>query len=67
MMSSQSGSRRSVETGQPPPVVRLRFTPQTREPEKVRVGDVVFADGVRWDPGAGEGLYVRMSGGWVKL
>lgn len=37
------------------------------EPEKYAVGDVVYADGTTWNPGSGEGLYVRKSGGWGYL
>lgn len=37
------------------------------EPEKVDVGDIVSADGVDFDPGQGEGLYIRKEWGWVKL
>lgn len=35
-------------------------------PIRVRPGMVVYADGVEWDPGSGEGLYrYSLSGTWV--
>ena len=37
------------------------------EPAKPQEGMVVYADGVGWDPGSGEGLYVYSSGVWVFL
>lgn len=37
------------------------------EPEKPRVGMIVYADGTEWDPGSGEGAYVYTSGGWSIL
>lgn len=67
MTLSQSGSIRRPELYEPEPVVRMRFKPQAQEPKKVRVGDVVYANGTTWNPGDGEGLYVRLSTGWVKL
>ena len=46
----------------------LRFEIMYSEPTKVRTGMVVYADGVKWNPGGGEGLYVMKSGGaWVKI
>jgi len=36
-------------------------------PSKIKVGDVVYADGTDWNPGSGEGLYVYKSGGWSLL
>jgi hypothetical protein len=35
-------------------------------PKKYEDGHVVYANGVNWDPGGGEGLYVRQAGAWVK-
>lgn len=32
-----------------------------REPPKLRAGMVRYADGVDWDPGSGEGLYIYKS------
>ena len=37
------------------------------EPDKPRDGDLVYADGTDWDPGAGEGFYGYENGVWVKL
>lgn len=37
------------------------------EPTKYSAGMVVYADGTTWNPGSGEGLYVRTSSAWVKL
>ena len=34
---------------------------------KTNEGDVAYADGTSWNPGQGEGLYVRINGAWVKL
>jgi hypothetical protein len=36
-------------------------------PAKPRVGDLRYTTGVDWNPGAGEGVYLFTSGGWVKL
>lgn len=46
---------------------RLRLTVLHAEPERPRDGDVVYADGTDWNPGAGEGFYGRQNGAWVKL
>lgn len=38
------------------------------EPSKPRSGDIRYADGTEWNPGAGEGLYrYNISGSWVRL
>jgi hypothetical protein len=35
-------------------------------PAKAVAGDVVYADGVTWNPGAGEGIYrYSLGGAWV--
>ena len=34
---------------------------------KPQEGDVAYADGVSWNPGAGVGLYQYRSAAWVKL
>ena len=39
--------------------------PLSKEPEKPRAGDLVFADGA-WDPGEGRGLYY-FDDSWIKL
>jgi hypothetical protein len=36
----------------------------TVAPPKPRVGLMVYADGVKWNPGSGEGMYVYKSTGW---
>lgn len=36
-------------------------------PEKPRDGDIRYADGVQWDPGAGEGIYRFNGTDWVLL
>lgn len=39
-----------------------------REPEPLRPGRVVYADGTDWNPGSGEGLYRRtLANTWVKV
>lgn len=51
----------------------LQSTPMTKfnvlhvAPGKPRNGMVVYADGTDWDPGDGEGLYIREAGSWVHL
>lgn len=49
----------------PAPFVQLSisYTP----PVKIADGMVVLADGVQWDPGAGPGVYCRLSGVWRLL
>jgi len=50
------------------PIVRsVHFDTLNAEPSRYSEGDVVLADGVDWNPGAGGGLYLRFSGAWVKL
>lgn len=39
----------------------------TSAPERETRGMVRYADGVGWDPGSGEGLYIYTSTGWVKV
>jgi len=48
-----------------PSEVRLAIT--YTQPEKRRVGMIVYADGVKWNPGGGEGLYVYKTAGWTKI
>ena len=36
-------------------------------PDRIEDGIVVYADGVDWNPGAGVGIYARVSGAWVKM
>lgn len=47
------------------PQLRLRVLHAA--PTKYRTGTMVYADGTDWNPGAGEGVYVRTSAAWVKL
>lgn len=37
------------------------------EPAKPRAGMVVYADGMNWNPGSGEGIYAYHSGSWNLL
>jgi hypothetical protein len=39
------------------------------EPDRLREGMVVYADGTNWDPGSGEGMYRRnvANNAWVFL
>tara|TARA_R110000851_G_scaffold249109_1_gene401639 strand:- start:764 stop:1024 length:261 start_codon:yes stop_codon:yes gene_type:complete len=38
------------------------------EPTKPQQGDIRYADGTNWNPGAGEGIYFRnAAAAWVKL
>ena len=39
----------------------------TAQPTKLRDGLVVFADGTKWNPGAGRGIYAYYTGSWRKL
>ncbi len=39
----------------------------SNEPESPVNGVIVYADGVGWDPGGGEGFYGYEAGAWVKL
>lgn len=35
------------------------------EPERPQEGDFIIADGVNFDPGSGNGLYIRLNSAWV--
>jgi hypothetical protein len=59
--------RRIAEEFANPQVRGLRFYKLYKEPAKFEDGDVVYADGTEWDPGAGVGLYARIGNAWVKL
>lgn len=37
------------------------------EPARPREGMLAVADGTKWNPGAGAGLYIHRSGSWVRL
>ena len=41
--------------------------PINAEPTRPRDGMIIYADGTNFDPGAGEGVYAREAGAWVKL
>jgi len=47
----------------------LNFSTQpiATEPAKPRNGMIVYADGVNFDPGGGEGFYGRVNDAWIKL
>ena len=47
--------------------LEYQFPPMTEAPERYSIGFVAYADGVNWNPGAGEGLYVYKSTGWSLL
>lgn len=37
-------------------------------PERIKQGDIVYADGSDFNPGSGEGIYFRnAAGSWIKL
>lgn len=50
-----------------PTVRMLNIVALHEPPERVSDGDIVRADGTDWNPGAGAGVYARISGAWVKL
>ena len=37
------------------------------EPTRSTEGDILYADGTLWNPGAGEGVYVYKNSAWVKF
>ena len=47
--------------------VALELRPSFRPPDKPREGMIVYADGTRWNPGAGKGVYVFEGAIWTKL
>lgn len=55
-----------IARGQVDPRPVLRFQVLRAAPAKYQAGDVVYADGVTWNPGSGEGLYRRtLAGAWA--
>jgi hypothetical protein len=49
-----------------PPVVAVAMQVLYAAPAKMYAGMMVYADGVTWNPGAGEGIYRRnLAGAWV--
>ncbi len=45
----------------------LNFVPLHAPNPKPQIGNITYADGVDWNPGQGEGLYVYTSTGYQKL
>lgn len=45
----------------------LGLVPLAAPPRKPRMGNLVCADGLNWDPGAGVGIYWFNGTAWVKL
>lgn len=43
------------------------FVVHHEPPAKPVEGMLICADGTDWNPGAGAGLYLRLSGAWTKL
>ena len=46
---------------------RVKVKMLTSTPQKPREGDLVYADGTNWNPGAGPGLYQFRSGSWILI
>lgn len=46
---------------------QIMIEPQAAEPLRPENGVITYADGVNWDPGAGEGFYGYEAGAWVKI
>ena len=42
------------------------FDQLAAEPERLADGMLAYADGSNWNPGAGEGLYMRRAGAWTQ-
>ena len=47
--------------------LEYQFPALSAPPIRYFVGSVAYADGVNWNPGSGEGLYVYKSTGWALL
>ena len=45
----------------------FRLVPVHIEPARPRKGDIRYADGTDWNPGAGEGIYWYNGTAWAKL
>jgi len=45
----------------------FRLEPVHAEPARPRKGDIRYADGTDWNPGAGEGIYWYNGTAWAKL
>ena len=59
--------RRVANVLRAPEVNSVRFTILHKPPARFADGDLVYADGTDWNPGAGRGLYERRSSAWQKL
>ena len=46
---------------------QLRLEETFAEPDKPRNGQLVYADGTSWNPGAGVGIYWYDGSSWTKL
>lgn len=57
---------RAVERASYAPLELLQLAPRASAPPKPRKGMIAYADGVAWNPGAGEGVYVFKTA-WVLL
>lgn len=57
---------RNIEQGQQAAAPYLALAELHKEPAKLLTGMLVIADGTDWNPGAGRGVYVYLSG-WKKL
>jgi len=45
----------------------VRFAKLNAAPAKLYDGLTAYADGVNWNPGAGQGVYTYYAGAWNKL
>ena len=45
----------------------FRLEPVHAEPARPRKGEIRYADGTNWNPGAGEGIYWYNGTAWAKL
>lgn len=59
----QNAIKTAWEAPKPHETLQVRYS----APERLEAGMVVYADGVTWDPGSGEGIYRRNKGNtaWV--
>lgn len=57
----------SVEKAFAEPAEMYFLAELNREPSKLRAGMIVLADGVNWNPGAGQGVYCYYGSAWNKL
>lgn len=58
----------AISSAQIDDILALELRPSYVAPLRPRTGMIVYADGTSWNPGAGEGAYVRLAAGtWAKL